>query len=56
MLPTLSRDPSFARMMVSEARLSALLHHPAMVQVQDFGEVGAAAPAGYTPLNQAGCN
>jgi serine/threonine protein kinase len=39
MLPTLSRDPNFARMMVSEARLSALLHHPAIVQVQDFGEV-----------------
>ncbi len=35
-----SHDPSFVSMLVSEARLSALLRHPAIVQVHDFGEVG----------------
>ena len=37
--PELSRNPAFAQMLVTEARVSALLHHPAIAQVQDFGQV-----------------
>ncbi len=40
LLPELSRDPNFARMIVSEARLSALLQHPNIVQVFELGQVG----------------
>ena len=32
-------DPSFRQMLATEARLSALLLHPAIVQVHDFGDV-----------------
>src|SRR5437773_843635 len=38
-LPEFARDPSFRRMLMKEARLSALLHHPSIVQVHEFGEV-----------------
>jgi serine/threonine-protein kinase len=38
-LPELSRNPKFVKMFLSEARLCALLHHPAIVQVNDLGEV-----------------
>jgi serine/threonine-protein kinase len=34
-----SSDPSFVRMLATEARLSARLRHPGIVQVHDFGEV-----------------
>jgi len=35
-LPSFSHDPQFASMFVNEARLSALLRHPNVVQVVDF--------------------
>jgi len=38
-LPHLSSNPKFVKMFLAEARVSALLHHPAIVQVNDLGEV-----------------
>jgi len=35
-LPSLSQDAAFATLFVNEARLSARLHHPNVVQVLDF--------------------
>jgi serine/threonine-protein kinase len=37
-LPQLARDPDFVQMFVDEARVSAQLCHPNLVQVFDFGE------------------
>ncbi|HSP78283.1 MAG TPA: serine/threonine-protein kinase, partial [Myxococcaceae bacterium] len=37
-LPHLAEDPSFVEMFFSEARLAALLNHPNIVQIFDFGE------------------
>jgi eukaryotic-like serine/threonine-protein kinase len=37
-LPTFSRDESFVNMLLTEARLSALLRHPGIVQVVELGE------------------
>jgi eukaryotic-like serine/threonine-protein kinase len=36
-LPNLAHDEGFLRLFLDEARISALLHHPAIVQVFDFG-------------------
>src|SRR3954464_9263821 len=36
-LPELAEDPAFIEMFLSEARLAALLSHPNVVQVFDFG-------------------
>ncbi len=36
-LPTLSQDQSFVRMFVEEAKITALLSHPNIVQVHEFG-------------------
>jgi serine/threonine-protein kinase len=38
-LPHLADDPSFMRMFFNEAKLAALLNHPSIVQIFDFGEV-----------------
>ena len=38
-LPALCRDPSFARMLLAEARLSCRLRHPAIVEVYEMGRV-----------------
>jgi tRNA A-37 threonylcarbamoyl transferase component Bud32 len=38
-LPELSRNPEFVRLLVDEARLSARLHHPGIVEVYELGEV-----------------
>ena len=35
-LPALAKDPHFAAMFIEEARVSADLHHPNVVQVHDF--------------------
>jgi len=40
-LPSLSEDPTFARMLVAEARLSSRLHHPGIVEVFESGRVGS---------------
>jgi serine/threonine protein kinase len=40
MLPELSRDPVFVKMLVAEARLSSRLVHPNIVQVHELGLVG----------------
>ena len=37
-LPTLESDPVFVEMFLREARLSALLHHPHIARVLDFGQ------------------
>src|SRR3954470_23409456 len=39
-LPELSRDPTFSSMLVAEARLSARLSHPNIVQLYELGRVG----------------
>ncbi len=39
--PELSNDPQFTKMLVAEARLSALLHHEGIVQVFELGQVGS---------------
>ena len=38
-LPNLAHDEGFLRLFLDEARISALLHHPAIVQVNDFGAI-----------------
>src|SRR5262245_34695538 len=38
-LPELSLNPRFTKMLLTEARVSALLHHPAIVQVYELGDV-----------------
>ena len=38
-LPHLAHDEGFLRLFLDEARISALLHHPAIVQVFDFGAI-----------------
>ena len=37
-LPQLSRDPAFVQLFLDEARVAALLNHPNIAQVYDFGE------------------
>src|SRR5205814_1885387 len=37
-LPDLAEDESFVEMFLTEARLAALLNHPNVVQVFDFGQ------------------
>src|SRR5687768_13928781 len=37
-LPQLAKDPRFVAMFCDEARISAALSHPNIVQVLDFGE------------------
>jgi serine/threonine-protein kinase len=37
-LPHLSEDPAFVQMFLGEARLAAMLNHPNVVQIFDFGE------------------
>ncbi len=39
LIRSLSTDDSFVKALTTEARLSALLHHPGIVQVLDFGRV-----------------
>jgi len=39
LLPDLSASPDFIGMFVKEARISALLDHPNLVQVHDFGQL-----------------
>ena len=36
-LPELAHDPQYVEMFLDEARLGAMLHHPNLVQVFDFG-------------------
>src|SRR5215471_20990890 len=38
----LSQAPEFLQMFSDEAKISALLHHPSIVQVYDFGQVDGA--------------
>jgi serine/threonine protein kinase/TolB-like protein len=38
-LPELSRDPRFTKMLLAEAKLCARMHHPGIVQVNDVGEI-----------------
>jgi serine/threonine protein kinase/TolB-like protein len=38
-LPELARYPEFTKMLLAEARLCGLLHHPGIVQVNEVGEV-----------------
>ncbi|MCA9671920.1 MAG: protein kinase, partial [Myxococcales bacterium] len=40
-LPNLADDPNFVRMFGNEAKLAALLNHPNVVQIFDFGVDGA---------------
>ncbi|MFM7202862.1 MAG: protein kinase domain-containing protein [Myxococcota bacterium] len=38
-LPEMTRDARFVEMFVNEARLGSLLHHPNIVEIQDFNKV-----------------
>ncbi len=38
--PELSKQPTFVRMFLNEARLAAQLNHPNIVQIHDLGKVG----------------
>ncbi len=38
-LPQLSEDPEFIRMFIREARIAALLQHPNIVQIFDYGKI-----------------
>jgi len=40
--PDKSDSPKFVQMFCDEARISALLHHPNIVQVYDFGQIDGA--------------
>jgi len=40
-LPNLAADKTFVSMFIDEAKLTAQLVHPKIVQVTDFGEVNA---------------
>ncbi len=40
MLPHLSADPDFINMMIKEAKLTVLLHHPNIVQIYDLSKDG----------------
>ena len=40
--PDRSDSPRFVQMFCEEARISALLHHPNIVQVYDFGQIDGA--------------
>src|SRR3990172_3802676 len=37
-LPDLAKDPEFVTMFLNEARLAALLSHPAVAQIYELGE------------------
>src|SRR5262249_43744241 len=39
-LPGLARDQEFMGGLITEARVAALLHHPNIVQVFEFGQIG----------------
>src|SRR5450755_872071 len=39
---SLDASPEFLRMFFDEAKISALLNHPYIVQVYDFGQIGGA--------------
>lgn len=41
-LPHLAGNPDFIRMFTREARLAALLHHPNVIQIFDYGKIGNA--------------
>jgi len=41
-LPHLAENPDFIKMFTREARLAALLHHPNVVQIYDYGKIGNA--------------
>lgn len=41
-LPTLTEDQNFLSMFIDEARVTAFLHHPNVVQVLDLGEIDGA--------------
>jgi serine/threonine protein kinase len=41
-LPHLAENPDFIKMFTREARLAALLHHPNIVQIFDYGKIGNA--------------
>ena len=37
LLPELSRDPEMVQRFFNEARSAALIHHPGLVEIYDFG-------------------
>jgi serine/threonine-protein kinase len=39
-LPEMCRDPKFVQMFVDEAKISALISHPNVVQTYEFGKIG----------------
>ncbi len=41
-LPHLAENPDFIKMFTREARLAALLHHPNVIQIFDYGKIGKA--------------
>ena len=49
--PKIGQDPAFAERFAREARAMAMLSHPHIVAVYDFGQTTLPSPAGRGPVS-----